>query len=195
MAYHVIYPSQPSRAQVENVERIFDKVGGDTGEGPVWIDWELYQDVPPDLQTMRAWYFYSGLVDGLGLRSGFYSGDWFLSRYAVPASWWAEVDWWLAHYLKNAEHPGPPAHPKAIPEDRVIIHQSGSRFDGRRIGVSSADVDGNRYMGKAPLRVYLGLDDPDEMPDPEGHIIPAVVASLDAIIAEATAAKQALMEV
>jgi len=159
MAYHVLYPSVPAYQQVANVNRIFKEVEYDFGEGPLWIDFELTHDLDPVSLTSACKAFYDALVAEFDIRVGIYSGYWFLQK-CRPAQWWADVDWWLAHYWTSEEHDGPPDRPAIVPADRVIFHQTTSWIDGPLLGVSSQRLDANRYQGDN-LYEYLDYDIPE----------------------------------
>ena len=159
MCYHVIYPSVSVQPQVDNVKRIFDD--GDFGEGPLWIDLELWQGMTPKVVSDRTIEFQRKLTEQLGIRVGIYSGWWFLSQLPV-ASWWSEVDWWLANYLNaelGREHPGPPDH-GAIPLENIVFHQTTSWIQGAPMGApGNVRIDGNRFM-RGDLHDYLDIEEP-----------------------------------
>jgi GH25 family lysozyme M1 (1,4-beta-N-acetylmuramidase) len=161
MCYHVIYPSVSVIPQVDNVERIFEEVDFDFGEGPLWIDLELWQGQTPQVVNDRTQEFQWRLEERFNIKVGIYSGWWFLSQ--LPhASWWNDVDWWLAQYLNanlEREHPGPPAH-GSIPIENVKFHQTTSWIEGAPMGApGNVRIDGNRFMG-GNLYEYLNVEEP-----------------------------------
>ena len=163
MAYHVIYPSEPIDLQVANVDRIFNAIDYDFGEGPLWIDFELHHNMEPEPLTSACYQFYCALQDEFDIRVGIYSGKWFLDRYCVPQSWWADVDWWLATYWTSEEHDGPPGIPAIIPIENVIFHQTSSWCDGNLLGapvLPEGRIDSDRYMGEN-LYEYLEYEEPE----------------------------------
>lgn len=171
MAYHVIHPGQPIDVQVAKVMNIWNIVGNDFGEGPLWIDLELSHDQSPNTISTKTWEMIQRLRDQMGHDVAVYSADWFLSGYCEPQDWWNEVWWWLAHYLHPSvgqEHVGPPARPEQISPSKVAFHQTSSYGDGNRLGVESLRLDFNRYMLGAtlPLREFLTLSSPPPSPPP-----------------------------
>ena len=167
MCYHVIYPSVSVQPQVDNVKSIFEEIDYDFGEGPLWIDLELYQGMKDPVIMDRTIEFKTKLEEQLNIRVGIYSGWWYLETMLdeglqVP-DWWSEVDWWLAQYTfaeLGYEHPGPPYAP-AIPKENVIFHQTTSFIEGAPLGApGNKRVDGNRYMGDN-LYEYLNIEEPE----------------------------------
>lgn len=165
MAYHVIHPGQSVDIQVAKVMNIWNTVGNDFGEGPLWIDLELSHDQSPRVISTKTWEMIQKLRDQMSHDVAVYSADWFLSAYCEPQNWWSEVWWWLAHYLHPSvgrEHIGPPARPAHIPPSKVAFHQTSSYGNGKLLGVESLRLDFNRYMLAAilPLRKFLTLPAP-----------------------------------
>ena len=166
MCYHVIYPSVSVDNQVDNVERIFEEVDFDFGEGTLWIDLELWQGMTPQVVSDRTIEFQRKLEERFGIRVGIYSGWWYLStmidfELEIP-DWWYEVDWWLAQYLNadlEREHPGPPWH-GPIPLENIIFHQTTSWIEGAPMGApGNIRIDANRFM-RGNLYEYLDIDTP-----------------------------------
>lgn len=176
MFYHVIYSSQDVFRQLDNIERIANKVQGDLGEGPAQEDWELSNGQPKNAVSNRMGQMLEEGPKRFNHRFGGYSAKWFMDGYAEPQPWWATTDWWLAHYLhpsQQREHPGPPARPAIIPKKAVKFRQSSSYVDGRILGVpGNIRVDANRFelWDEMPVEQHLGTESPDPPPDPADEI-------------------------
>jgi len=176
--YHVPYMSQSVRGQVDNIERIFDLVGGDMGEGPIIEDWELKNDQAPNRVSYVMGQMVNEVQNNFNRRADIYSADWFIRAYAEQQAWMKDVLWILAHYSKPiyGEHLGPPAKPDIIPRENVAWHQSGSYFDGRVMGVpGNTRVDGNRLERSSGLTLERYLVDysqptPDFPPKPDINV-------------------------
>lgn len=171
MAYHVIYVSQQVEPQLDNIEKAFDSVGGDMGEGPVIEDWELTNNQPKNVVSYRCGEMLEKGPQRFGIRFDCYTGEWFMIGYAEPQEWWKENYFLMAHYLNPTygEHPGPPSIPATMPRKHVAVHQSGSYFDGRPMGVpGNVRVDGNRFeLGNLmTLEEYLGVEAQPPEPSP-----------------------------
>jgi GH25 family lysozyme M1 (1,4-beta-N-acetylmuramidase) len=161
MAYHVLYPSEYVPDQVANVNRIFKSIDYDFGEGPLWIDFELHHNMNPVSLTNACKQFYDALIAEFDIRVGIYSGNWFLKARCQPQAWWAEVDWWMAHYWTSEEHDGPPDKPDIIPLNKIKFHQTTSWGDGMLLGapvLPYGRIDLNRYMGEN-LYEYLDYEE------------------------------------
>lgn len=170
-AYHVIYVSQPIDAQLDNIERAYDSVGGDMGEGPHIEDWELHNNQSKKVVSYACGELVERGSNRFNKRFDVYSGDWFMEAFAEPQAWWEDTYFLLAHYLNPTygEHPGPPAKPERVPRNKVGVHQSGSYFDGRPMGVpGNIRVDGNRFeLGhEMTLEEYLGVEVQPPQPQP-----------------------------
>lgn len=185
MAYHVIYVSQQVDPQIDNIEKAYDSVGGDIGEGIHWEDWELSNNQPRNVVSARMGEMLDRGPQRLGIRFGGYTGKWFVDAYAEEQPWMADEDWWMANYLhpsQGKEHPGPPLKPVIIPREKVGIHQTSSYVDGRVVGVpGNIRVDWNRFELKhlMTLEEYLDISASPQPPPTPG------VSQSDLIRAEA----------
>jgi GH25 family lysozyme M1 (1,4-beta-N-acetylmuramidase) len=165
--YHVIYVSQSIARQLENIERGFDLVGGDMGEGPIIEDWELHNNQEPVKVSTQMGRFVEEGENYFQRRIDIYSGDWFIKAFGVEQPWMADVLWLMAHYAHPTygEHPGPPAKPAIIPRNKIAWHQTGSYFDGRVMGIpGNIRVDGNRLQSESGLTIKTYMV--GEIPEP-----------------------------
>ena len=142
-AYHVLYPSQPAQPQVENVKLIIKDDPGPC-KIPVWNDLELAQDMPPSVIANCCLEFGEGLQREYGGEKGIYSRTTFIDYYMRGQSWLNTYLWWLAQYLSSGlEHPGPYTVPQGLSDDRVIIQQTGHKY---QIPGHTGDIDINRWL-------------------------------------------------
>ena len=145
-AYHVFFPGEDPVRQMNHFLNI---VGNDHGELPLTEDIELHHNVPPATYRIRLYNALQYLKQRSNRPAIIYSRASFMDHYvtstSTPPSWYGQHDWWLAQYLlSGVEHPGPPALPKGVTRDRVIMHQTSDR--GAPIGVSSNTLDYNRWQ-------------------------------------------------
>lgn len=158
MAYHVIYPAQDPKRQMDN---LFNTVGSDTGELPLVLDVELDHKQSPDKIQSNILKSAAIIEERTGRKPIIYSrASWvnpFITANRTPPGWLNDYDWWLAHYLRSgSEHPGPPALPKGLVSERLLIHQTSDH--GPAIGAESKMMDYNRWQyDEAHLEKYAGV--------------------------------------
>ena len=166
MMYWVIYGSEPVGPQVAKCISVLEKANYPK-HLPVWIDFELHHNQTAYTLNAKLKAFLDAMEDAGG-RVGVYTGNWFLQAYCKPfPSWYAEVDWWLAHYQDPSlgfEATFTLTKPDIIPWNRVIIHQNSSWFDSFKLGGGfdgNPRIDGNRVlnMNRDEFRGYLRLPD------------------------------------
>jgi len=157
-AYHVLYPGESPDKQMEHFLRI---VGNDFGELPMVLDCELSHNKSPD-QIQAAILSCASIIQSkTGKKPIIYSRanwvDQFISAKSTPPAWLNDYDWWLANYLiKPEEHPGPPAMPKGLIRERVLIHQTTDK--GVSIGSDEKYMDYNRWQfDQSHLEKYAGV--------------------------------------
>jgi len=165
-AYHVLYPAQPIKAQMD---RWLTIVGDDLGEMPLTLDFELVHGCSKN-QMRDSLLSADGYIESkTGRKPINYSRANIIDDYCTYDVEYNNYDWWLAQYFSNGqEHtgltwaPGTRDHdyPKGVDRDRCIIHQTGDHTLG--FGVESKMLDYNRWQGDlSSLYAYLGKD-----PDP-----------------------------
>jgi len=159
-AYHVLYPAQPIKAQMDHWLTI---VGSDLGEMPLTLDVELVHGCSKN-QLRDAILSAAGYITAMtGKKPIMYSRASFMDYYVTFDPVWNEYKWWLAQYLATGqEHQGPPMIPRGLDRERVIIHQTADHTPG--FGVESKQLDYNRWQGDlASLYAYIGKDvDPSD---------------------------------
>lgn len=184
MAYHVTYPKQAARAQMENFYRV-------AGEGTrKVIDFELAGDggddpipAPPAQQAAMLSSSSDICLARDGIRPIIYS------RYALINAWllsWTsamlnEHYYILAQYLDNkaVEHPGPPTLPSRVLRERVILHQTSDHKSNAGMGVpSKLATDTDRWVGVMSIEQFFGPAAPApvrfiDMPEPQARTITA----------------------
>jgi hypothetical protein len=147
--------------QVENFARI---VGSDQGELAMAGDVELTHNVIPQAY-LPAMGEYLKLISAACKRPAIcYTRASFIDTYVLgeqePPRWFNDYDWWLAHYLIAAtEHSGPPALPRGVRRDRVIIHQTSQNKvpgAGQKVGVESDGIDFNRWQEQSGRLTFAG---------------------------------------
>ena len=165
MMYWVLYGSEPVPQQVAKCISVLNKVEYPQNL-PVWIDFELHHNQTAAVLNSKLKQFID-LMEEKGWRVGVYTGRWFLDAYCQPfPAWYAEVDWWLAHYQSPSlgrEITFTLSKPDIIPWDRVIVHQNSSYFDSFALGGGfggNPRMDGNRVlMSWEDFRRYLRLSE------------------------------------
>ncbi|MBN2048662.1 MAG: hypothetical protein JW750_12525 [Anaerolineaceae bacterium] len=157
-AYQVLYPKQNPERQMDHFLTV---VGDDLGELPLVLDVELDHDATPNQLRSALYRCLLYLEQKTGKKPIVYSRASFIDYYVTGTGgiipWLNNYDWWLAQYLASGdEHPGPPALPKGVTRDKVIIHQTADR--GKPFGVQSKALDYDRWQGTlASFYQYIGL--------------------------------------
>jgi GH25 family lysozyme M1 (1,4-beta-N-acetylmuramidase) len=188
MAYWVLYGSQAVGPQVAKCVSVLEKVNYPK-HLPVWIDFELHHNQTAATLNSKLKQMID-LLEEAGYRVGVYTGNWFLHAYCRPyPDWYAEVDWWLAHYQDPSlgyEAIFLPAKPDIIPWERVIIHQNSSWFDSYKLGGGfdgNPRIDGNRVLNMTheEFRRWLRLPS-NGVPEPPGdHGHPELSEEIDGL--------------
>jgi len=170
-AYHVFYPNSDPIRQAQH----FCNVAGDDTDYPLVADIELgegsHRCTPPEYQkALKKYLDEIERIDGrkpiIYSRATFI--DYYLTGSGTPPAWFNDYDWYLAQYLSNGEeHPGEPKLPKGVSRERVIIHQTSDRGNGKLYGVQSAAVDLNRWQkSEKEFLAFVGrevVQDDDEI--------------------------------
>jgi len=129
MAYHVVYFGEDATKQMDNLFKIVQPAD--------WKDTTAKCINIIEQRTGRRPILYS--------RASWVNQN--LNVLAMPI-----CDWWLAQYkyalpypLYTPEATSPPALPTGVSD--WLIHQTGEKFSGASVGVSSYYVDSNRWNG------------------------------------------------
>jgi hypothetical protein len=143
-SYHVLYPDQPVRNQVDN----WYEVHPETEIVPRAIDLELGRGVAPSQIADATWEMSEFVKSRDGVRPIIYSRAQLIDLWLADwEDWMLNDHWfWLAQYLFIPnEHSGPPTLPARVREDRVILHQTSGKKPGFPGEVQSAAVDWDRW--------------------------------------------------
>jgi len=158
-AYHVLYPGSDTQRQMDN---FFRSIGEDYGELPLVLDVELDHNKSPDHIQAAILRCAAIIQSRSGKPAMIYSRaswvDQFITANRTPPGWLNDFDWWMANYLRTPrEHPGPPARPKGLIPEKVLIHQTTNQ--GKPIGAQSNNMDYNRWMfDLSHLQKYTGVN-------------------------------------
>jgi len=199
-AYHVLYPDQDISRQMDNVIGCFP---GGKFDGDAFVnDLELHRDCSPAKISAAAMAFTERLKEWCKKPVFIYSRHYFVKDYmdyksTVYANWLKEQKWWMAWYTGTNPptemkpgafpfayiEPRLPAYIEALP---VLIHQTGEKGDGRKIGTTSAQVDTNRWLGtEAEFKQLWGVQEDTEYPTPQPQPVPIDISAELAAIREA----------
>lgn len=181
-AYHVVYPDQPVKAQMDKFLSI---VGSDHGELPLVLDVELSRGCGK-VQISNCVH---ECIKYLGGDVIVYTRASFVDGFMAKQAWYGNenVYWWLAHYGANgAPREEPPSIPSGVPASQVLIHQYTD--NGAPIGVESKALDYNRWQGDTDdFYTFIGQELPEELEEPTFE--EQVLEKLDTLIALAGGAK------
>jgi GH25 family lysozyme M1 (1,4-beta-N-acetylmuramidase) len=150
-AYHAI---RPDLSMISQVNLFKSLLGDDQGELPPCIDIERRDGQTNATISDKVYGMWDALSTWYGGAAIIYSSAYYADQLMIPASWYERAWWWLAHYLTAnpitgyaEEHPGPPALPRGVPRERVLIHQTaGKGQGGDTMGVESKNLDYDRYQ-------------------------------------------------
>lgn len=148
MAYHVVYFGEDATKQMD---ALFKIVNGDWKHDRLVLDLEVAADNTKSKITDTTAKCINLVEARTGKRPVLYSrASWVnqnLNVLGMPA-----CDWWLAQYkyalpypLYTPEASSPPALPSGV--SSWLIHQTGEKYSGASVGVSSYYVDANRWNG------------------------------------------------
>jgi GH25 family lysozyme M1 (1,4-beta-N-acetylmuramidase) len=186
--YHVFYPLQDPIRQAEHFWKTVQDSGG-MGELPLVSDVELEHNATPAQFKKNLLAHLKHLEQLSGRKPIIYSRASFIDYYVTglgvtPPAWYEDYDWWLAGYLLSGEeHPGPVALPLGVPRERVVIHQTSDRGDGKAFGMESYALDYNRWQfDEAHFREYIKAEQPPV--NDEITALKAIIATQNEVIAE-----------
>lgn len=177
LAYHVLYPRENIKIQVDNMKSRFP--GGVFDGHGVVNDMELVHLASRSQLSEACYEFTNRLRDWakkpvfIYTRYGFILDymDYWSSKYV---SWMKDQLWWMANYygLDNngnpilAEFPTNSIKvPPALKSLKLAIHQTGAKGDGWKVGTVSRQVDTNRWcLSDTEYQDLFGIN--QEQPEP-----------------------------
>ena len=181
IAYHVVYPGESAERQM----RHFLSIEPLKPTSRLALDLELDHGYSKSKITDTVLQCLNYLREQTGRYPVIYSrANWINEHLYVdrlPA-----LDWWLATYLARLPAPfftpernPPPLMPNGV--TRWLIHQTGERNKGSKVGVKSYYVDSDRWNGSlADMYNWFAADIPDQ-PDPEPEPKPLYSAKVKPI--------------
>lgn len=180
MAYHVIYPGEDARRQVDHFLNIVKPGEHDR----LVLDMELDHGYNKTRITDTLLECLALILENTGRYPVIYSRASWVNQF-LDVSSLPKLDWWLAGYRKPLPSPlytpeatPPPALPKGV--DNWLIHQTCERGNGSEFGVASHYVDIDRWNGTDDdVRAYFGLIEPPTEPpsDPDQPLYRAKVVA------------------
>lgn len=180
LAYHVMYPREDIKRQVDNMKKHFP--GGVFDGDAVVNDMELVHDATRAQISAACYEFTNRLQDWskkpvfIYTRFSFVHDymDYWSSKYAE----WMEYQlWWMAQYYGDDANGKPitkefPTANLWIPNQlnhlKVVIHQTGAKGDGLKVGTVSKQVDTNRWcLSDTEYQEMFGIN---EQPPVTGEV-------------------------
>lgn len=185
LAYHVLYPGENIKAQVDNMASRFPNNVFD-GDGVV-NDLELDHGFSKDKIAEACYEFTNRMQDWAKKPALIYSRFSWVEAFMNTISskyvdWYAKQLWYMANYYgKNflgiqilAEYPTDLMYvPDKLKYFDVVIHQNGEKGDGVKIGTVSNQVDTNRWTASELRFQQLFGGEPVVVPPP---IIPELTS-------------------
>ena len=182
IAYHVVYPGENANRQMEHFLSIEPLKPTDR----LALDLELahgYSKRHITDTVLQCLYY---LRENTGRYPVIYSRANWVDEYLYVDQLPTDLDWWLATYLKRLPSPfftpersSPPLMPKGV--TRWLIHQTGERSKGSKVGVQSYYVDSDRWNGTLEtMNEWFSRE--EELPIPpvvEKPLYKAVVIDID----------------
>lgn len=158
-AYHVLYPDQTAKAQVDNFLRC---VGEDWTDAFPVLDAELTRGMTTKSVITNVFLSWLDGVKKYAPKPLIYSRKQWIDDYTYAGSWRHEYDWWLAQYLNDRwiEAPPPPALPTGAQD--WLVHQNADHFPAwPGLTPDSHDLDIDRWNGdEAAVDAYFGAPQP-----------------------------------
>lgn len=155
-AYHVFYPNSDPLRQADHFCNV---LAGDWGSLPLVADLELATGAHACSKAHYAAQlkkYLDRLENNAGRKPILYTRASFMNAYVERQGWYNDYYWWLAQYLKSgAEHQGPPTLPAGVSRERVLVHQTSDRGDGKAFWMQSAGLDYNRWQQSDALFAQL----------------------------------------
>jgi hypothetical protein len=153
IAYHVLYPGEAVKPQIDLVAKNLD---GDMGELPFVADMELQHGLSPAKIQTAAYEYINRLADLTKRMPIGYSRTEWIDRCLIgagntPPDWLNDLDWWLALYLSSGKpHPGPVTAPRGVSASRILFHQVADHTPSLGFGINQLDskqLDYDRFLG------------------------------------------------
>ena len=173
MAYHVIYPGEDARRQMDHFLNIVKPQEHDR----LVLDMELdhgYSKARITDTLLSCLEYLKGIT---GRYPVTYSRASWINQF-LDVSRLPTLDWWLAGYLKPRPAPlytpeatPPPALPRGV--NNWLIHQTAEKGNGSEFGVASHYVDIDRWnTGNKGIAAFFGLTEelPPEPEPPEEQV-------------------------
>jgi hypothetical protein len=171
--YHVIYPDQPIKSQLDNYLSMFPNK--DYGEGPIVNDVELVRDVSPEKLSNAVEYFNKALEDATGKEVWWYSRYSFVATYMKYQPWMESRRCIMAMYVDGSKYPpvrewtAAPAVPASLKYLPLAMIQTGDKGDGPYFGTVSNQVDTDRCL-LTEDEFAKAFSQPASVPEPVGWV-------------------------
>lgn len=180
LAYHVIYFTQSSLAQMDHLFRILEKAKVNHVHDRIVLDLEVAGGQPRDRITTVALEAMDIIRSRTGRDPVLYSRASWVDAYMTMNTRLANADWWLAQYnsvpvgqLFASERKSPPLLPMGV--KRWLIHQTGDKLPGQPYGVVSTYLDYDRWNGsRAEMLTYFGQTESGEETQPPIVVDPVI---------------------
>ncbi len=176
-AYHVIYFGEDATKQMDNLFKIVQPA--DWKHDRLVLDLEVHGGNTKAKITSTTRDCMNIIRSRTGMYPILYSRASWVNQY-LDVKGLPDADWWLAQYkyalpypLFTPEATPPPTLPTGVTD--WLIHQTGEKYSGKEVGVSSYYVDSNRWNGDAiDVLKYFG----------HGEVEPEVPLTLEERIAD-----------
>jgi len=165
MAYHVIYFGEDPFKQMDSMFKIVTPA--DWNHDRLVLDLEVHGNNSKEKITATTSKCMQIIEQRTGRFPILYSRASWVNQYLnvldIP-----RADWWLAQYkyalpypLYTPEAQSPPMLPKNV--NTWLIHQTGEKYSGKEVGVSSYYVDSNRWNGfSESVKSYFNYTENEE---------------------------------
>jgi len=169
-SYHVLRPSQPLVAQVDN----WYKANPTIDTLPRWIDLELHENQAPEKIATMTWEVSEIVQSRDGALPGIYGRYLLINQWLSPF-WTADMLnkhwWWLAQYTADRirEHAGPPTLPNKVLRERVFMHQTADKKPdppGMCSGSATVDHDRLEVCGNDEVHTWIAQNFGGSAPPP-----------------------------
>ena len=176
-AYHVIYFGEDATKQMDAMFKIVQPA--DWKHDRLVLDLEVAADNSKAKITSTTRDCMNIIRSRTGMYPILYSRASWVNQY-LDVGGIDDADWWLAQYkyalpypLFTPEASSPPTLPNGVTD--WLIHQTGEKYSGKEVGVSSYYVDSNRWNGDTiDVLKYFG----------HGEVEPEVPMTLEEHVAD-----------
>ena len=183
IAYHVMYPLEDKKAQIDNIKKHFP--GGIFDGDAIVNDVELVHGATRSQMSQATYEMNNRLRDWTKKPVLTYTRFGFVNEYfdltnTFYLDWYKKQLWWMAQYYGNDNFGNPilkefPTSKLWYPKDymrewKICFHQTGEKGDGKRIGMTSNQVDTDRWCLSVNefnnlFNVSEIIPDPEPLPD------------------------------